>query len=87
MKVSKGGVIGSRRSGTVGGIAYFWRGEFTGQNVMIFIDRKMQSTPSAPSRNNVFFLVPFIFAVDLESGGIDNYDTAWFPRFGQDMPG
>ncbi|MGZ8159985.1 MAG: hypothetical protein ACXWT4_14380, partial [Methylobacter sp.] len=33
------------------------------------------------------FLVPFVFAIDLESGRIDNYDTTWFHRFGQDMPG
>jgi hypothetical protein len=34
-----------------------------------------------------FFLVPFVFAIDLESGRINNYDTTWFLRLGQDMPG
>jgi hypothetical protein len=75
MKVSKGVVIGSRRSGNRCGVTYFWRGEFTCQNVMVFIDRKMQSTPGAPSRNIVFFLAPCVFAIDLESGGIDNYGS------------
>jgi hypothetical protein len=38
----------------------------------------MQATPGTPSRNIVFFLVPFVFAIDLESGRIDNYDTTGF---------
>ena len=55
---------------------------------MIFIDHKMQSTPGTPSRNIVFFLVPlFVFAINLESCGIDDDDTAWFLRLAQDLPG
>jgi hypothetical protein len=39
---------------------------------MIFIDRKMQFAPGTPSGHIVFFLVPFVFAIDLKSGGINN---------------
>ena len=54
---------------------------------MSFIDCKMQFAPGTPGRDIVFFLVPFVFAVDLESGGINNHETTRCHRFGQDMPG
>jgi len=69
------------------GVAYFRNGEFARQNLMIFIDCKMQSTPGAPSRNIMFFLMPFVFAIDLESGEINNYDTTGFLRLSQDSLG
>jgi hypothetical protein len=42
--------------------------------LMVLIDRKMQLTPGAPSRSTVLFLVPFVLAVDLEAGGINNHE-------------
>ncbi len=42
---------------------------------MVLIDRKMQFSPGAPSRDIVFFLVPFVLAVDLESSGLNNHET------------
>jgi hypothetical protein len=35
----------------------------------------------------VFFLMPFIFTINLEPGGIDNDNTAWLHCFSQEMPG
>ena len=50
--------------------------------MMMFIDRQMQLPPSAPRRDRVLFLVPFIFAVDLQSSAVDDDHTAEFHRFG-----
>ena len=69
------------------GVAYFWRGQFTCQDLVVFIDRQMQLAPGATGRNIVFFLMPFVFAIDLEPGRIDNDNTAWLHCFAQKMPG
>jgi len=69
------------------GIAYFRCGELTGQNLMVFVDRKMEFSPGPASRNIVFLLMPFVFTVHLESGGINNHEAARFHRLAQEMLG
>ena len=54
------------------GVAYFWRGQFTCQDLVVFIDRQMQLAPGATGRNIVFFLMPFVFPIDLEPGGVES---------------
>ena len=36
------------------GITDFWRGEFAGNDLMMFVDRKMELAPGPASRNVVF---------------------------------
>src|ERR1700730_4290320 len=67
------------------GIAYFRRGEFAGENLMMFVDRKMEFAPGPASRNIMLLLMPFVFTVDLESGGINDDEATRFERLGQDV--
>ena len=69
------------------GIAYFRRGEFAGENLMMFVDRKMEFAPGPTSRNIMLLLMPFVFTVDLESGGINDDEATRFERLAQDVPG
>lgn len=55
------------------GVANVRRAEFARQYLMVFIDCQMQFASRTPSRNVVFLLVPLVFAVDLESGGINDH--------------
>ena len=50
------------------GVSCFRRSQFAGDDLMVFIDCKVQFTPSAPSRNIVFFLMPFVLTVNLKAG-------------------
>jgi len=43
-------------------ITDFWRGEFAANNLMMFVDRKMEFAPGPARRNVVFLLMPFVFA-------------------------
>lgn len=56
-------------------ITDFWRGEFAGNNLMMFVDRKVDLAPGSASRSVVFLLMPFVFAVDLQSGGVNNHEA------------
>jgi len=56
-----------------GRITNFWRGEFASNNLMMFVHRKIELAPSTASRNVMFLLIPFVFVVDPESGGINDY--------------
>jgi hypothetical protein len=35
----------------------------------------------------VFLLMPFVFAVDLQSGGVNDHKATRFHRLAQDVPG
>lgn len=52
---------------------------------MMFVDRQVQPAPGAPGRDVMLFLVPFIFAVHFESGGVHDDDAAWVQGFAQGM--
>ena len=69
------------------GIADFRRGELAGKNLMVFVDRKMEFAPGPASRNIMLLLMPFVFTVDLESGGINDDEATRFERLAQDVPG
>jgi hypothetical protein len=69
------------------GIAYFRRGEFERENLMMFVDRKMEFAPGPASRNVVFLLMPSVFTVHLESGGINDHRATRFGRPTQDVHG
>jgi hypothetical protein len=47
---------------------------------MMFVRRKMELAPGAASRNVVFLLMPFVFAVDLQSGEVNDYEATWLHR-------
>src|SRR5450830_269723 len=68
-----------------GGVANFRRGQFARYYLMFLVDGKMQFAPRAPRRNVMFFLVPFIFSVDLESGAVDDDDATWLHSLAQNM--
>jgi len=70
-----------------GRITDFWRGEFAGNNLMTFVDRKMELAPGPASRNVVFLLRPFVFSVDLQSDGVNDHEATRFHRLAQDVPG
>ena len=61
-------------------ITDFWRGEFAGNNLMMLVDRKMELAPGPASRNVVFLLMPFVFAVELQSGGVNDHEATRFHR-------
>jgi len=69
------------------GIADLRRSELAGKNLLMFVDRKMQFAPGPASRNVVFLLMAFVFAVDLESGGINDDEATRFERLAQHVPG
>jgi hypothetical protein len=69
------------------GITHFRRGELAGDNLMMFVDRKMEFAPGPASRNVVFLLMPFVFSVDLESGGINDDEATRCERLAQRVPG
>jgi hypothetical protein len=69
------------------GITDFRRGELAGKNLMVFVDRKMEFAPGPASRNIMLLLMPFVFTVDLESGGINDDEATRFERLAQDVPG
>src|ERR1700688_4725485 len=60
-----------------GRITNFWHGEFAGNNLMMFVHRKMELAPGTASRNVVFLLMPFVFTVDLQSGGVNDHEAPW----------
>ena len=62
------------------GITDFRRGELAGKNLMVFVDRKMEFAPGSASRNIMLLLMPFVFTVDLESGGINDDEATRFER-------
>jgi hypothetical protein len=70
-----------------GRITDVWRGEFAGHNLMMFVDRKMELAPGPASRNVVFLLMPFVFAVDLQSGSVNDHEATRFHRLAQCVPG
>jgi hypothetical protein len=70
-----------------GRITDFWRGEFAGSNLIMFVDRKMELTLGPASRNVVFLLMPFVFSVDLQSSGVNDHEATRFHRLPQDVPG
>jgi len=53
---------------------------------MLLIDRNMQLAPSAPGRNGVFLLVPFILFLCLKAATVDYYDAARRHRLAHQMP-
>lgn len=67
-------------------IAHFLCSERAGDNLMMFVDRKMGFAPGPLRRNVVFLLMPFVFTVDLESLGINDHEPARFERLAQRVP-
>src|ERR1700692_3322328 len=68
-------------------IADLRRGQLAGENLMVFVDRKMEFAPGPGSRNVVLLLMPFVFTVDLQSGGVNDHEATRFHRLAQDVPG
>jgi hypothetical protein len=54
---------------------------------MTFVDRKMEFAPGRASRNIMLLLMPFVFTVDLESGGINDDEATRFENLPQNVPG
>lgn len=69
MKVLKRVMIWASRSSAALGAPGFWRGEFLRNNLMLYVDREKEFEPGPGSNNIVFLLMPFVFTVDLQSGG------------------
>ena len=69
------------------GITDFRRGELAGKNLMVFVDRKMEFAPGPASGNIMLLLMPFIFTVEFESGGINDHEATRFHRVAQDVHG
>src|SRR5471032_32781 len=63
-----------------GRITDFWSVEFAGNSLMMFIDRKMELAPGSESHNVVFLLMPFVFAADLQSGGVNEHKATRLHR-------
>jgi len=64
-------------------VTHLRRGELAGENMMMFINRQMQFALGAPCWDDVLFLVPFVFAVNLQSCAVDDDHAAWHHCFGQ----
>jgi hypothetical protein len=69
------------------GITRFRRGELAGDNLVMFVDRKMEFSLGPASRNIMLLLIPFVFTVDLEFGGVNDDETTRFERLAQHVPG
>lgn len=73
------------QTGNGGRVSDVWRGQITGDDLMFLINCQMKLAPGAAGRNNMLFLMPFVFAVHLESGGILDHEAARFHRLVQKM--
>lgn len=69
------------------GITDVRRDELASKNLMLFVDRKMEFASGPASRNIMLLLMPFIFTVDLESGGINDHEATRVHRLAQDVHG
>ena len=49
---------------------------------MVLVNRKMQLAPCATCRDGVLFLMPLVFAVDFQSGAVDDDNASWFESAG-----